>query len=128
MSAYNVTRPLSLVLEPGLFEDDAGQVWRNLADGADPSIADVVTTLARTYARNGYMRFRQGGGQPGLRAGGEHMGRRVEAQDHPAAPGDRAIVPPAPADMAPGASSPSPARVSGSPGSTQAQEQIRVVP
>ncbi|KAK2613157.1 hypothetical protein N8I77_000084 [Diaporthe amygdali] len=90
---YNLNRPLTLLLRPGLLQGDFIGVWRDREGGASPDEERTTNVISRVYERNGYMHLFDPGRYDILL-----MGRRVDARDHPAAPDDMATYPPAPPD------------------------------
>lgn len=97
-TVHNVDRPLTVLLEPGLLKAQFENEWRD-PTGSEMNMADQINAIVRAYVRNGFMR---------LSFELLHMGRRIEPGDHPAAPGDVNIDPPAPPDT--DLSTPSPLR------------------
>lgn len=97
-TVHNVDRPLTVLLEPGLLKAQFENEWRD-PGGSEMNMVDQINAIVRAYVRNGFMR---------LSFELLHMGRRVEPGDHPAAPGDVNIDPPAPPDT--DLSTPSPLR------------------
>ncbi|KAK7698450.1 hypothetical protein SLS64_012571 [Diaporthe eres] len=95
---HNVDRPLTVLLEPGLLKAQFENEWRD-PSGSEMNMVDQINAIVRAYVRNGFMR---------LSFELLHMGRRIEPGDHPAAPGDVNIDPPAPPDT--DLSTPSPLR------------------
>lgn len=92
MEEYNITRSLTILLQPRGIGSPYDNIWRHPISGQVPDEMGVARTLSRTFARNGFMPFR---GKP-LDNGYRVMGRRVEPRDHPAAPTDMSITPPNP--------------------------------
>lgn len=106
MEAYNITRPLSVMLEAGELGDPYNGDWQDPVTGDEMEYSDRMRTIARAYERNGFMRLIRPHPRdilPNL-----VMGRRIDPEDHPALPSDTAIVPPNPPDT--DLSTPSPVR------------------
>lgn len=94
VKAYNVTRPLTIVLEPGEIGAPYDKAWQDPTSGRVRDLAEVTRILSRTYARNGFMPLEVGPPEEMFKV----MGRRVEPHDHPADPADMSITPPDPPD------------------------------
>lgn len=94
VEAYNINRPLTVVLEPGDPGAPYNRAWRDPTSGRQRDQAEVIGILSRTYARNGFMPHEVGRPEEIYNV----MGRRVEPRDHPAAPTDMFITPPDPPD------------------------------
>lgn len=92
MEEYNITRPLTVLLEPGEIGPPYDNIFRDPISGSVPDPTEVEKILTRTCARNGFIPL--WGELPDERY--KAMGRRVEPRDHPAAPTDKAITPPDP--------------------------------
>jgi len=95
LEAYNITRSLTIVLEPGEIGPPFDSIWRDAISGQAPDQTEVAKVLSRTYARNGFIPFEFGSLDE---TSYKVMGRRVEPCDHPAAPTDMSITPPHPPD------------------------------
>ncbi|POS81067.1 hypothetical protein DHEL01_v200534 [Diaporthe helianthi] len=92
--AYNISRPLTIVLEPGGAGAPYDKVWQDPTSGRVMDPAEVINILSRTYARNGFLPLEAGRPEEIFKV----MGRRVEPWDHPADPTDMSITPPGPPD------------------------------
>lgn len=106
MEEYNITRPLSIILEAGALGAPYAGDWQDPITGDEMDDDAKIPVIARAYERNGFMRLNPG--DDGYFMPNYVMGRRVDPEDHPAAPGDMAIVPPNPPDS--DFSTPSPVR------------------
>lgn len=106
MEAYNITRPLSVMLEAGELDEPYNGDWQDPVTGDEMGYRDRMSAIARAYERNGFMRLIR----PDPRGFFQNlmMGRRIDPEDHPALPSDTAIVPPNPPDT--DLSTPSPVR------------------
>ncbi|KAG8165218.1 hypothetical protein KVR01_005493 [Diaporthe batatas] len=89
---YNITRPLTIVLEPGEIGAPYDSAWRDPTSGRARDPAEVARILSRTYARNGFMPLEVGPPDEIFKV----LGRKVEPRDHPADPADMSIMPPDP--------------------------------
>lgn len=78
--------------------------WNHPSGSGRMDAATRIRAIARAYERNGFIRLTR----PDAEDAHEEMGRRVDPGDHPAAPGDVAIVPPDPPEE--DQSTPSPVR------------------
>lgn len=96
MEAYNITRPLSVMLEAGELQPPYNGDWQDPMTGEDMGFRDRMLTISRVYERNGFIRLIPL--DPRDILPNNVMGRRIDPADHPAAPGDMAIVPPNPPD------------------------------
>lgn len=94
MEEYNITRPLTVLLEPGEMRPPYDFMWQDPVTGRRRDLTEVAEILSRTYSRNGFIRL--WGGPPDLSY--KMMGRRVEPWDHAAARTDMAIAAPRPPD------------------------------
>lgn len=106
MEAYNITRPLSVMLEAGELGEPYNGDWQDPVTGDEMEYSDRMRLIARAYERNGFMRLIRP--HPRDILPNNVMGRRIDPEDHPALPSDTAIVPPNPPDT--DLSTPSPVR------------------
>ncbi|KKY30445.1 hypothetical protein UCDDA912_g09608 [Diaporthe ampelina] len=104
---YNLDRPLTVLLVPGLLQGEYQVNWDHPSGRGRMDLATRITTIASAYERNGFMRLSRPE-SPNIRGMDEEMGRRVDPGDYPAAAGDIAIMPPDPPDT--DLSTPSPIR------------------
>ncbi|KAG6354070.1 hypothetical protein INS49_005041 [Diaporthe citri] len=89
---YNLNGPLTILLEPGLLGSAYRSNWTSsINPGLEMTFSERIRTVGRAYERNGFLYLNQEEDE-------ELMGRRVDPRDHPAAPGDVAIMPPDPPD------------------------------
>lgn len=89
-TAYNITRPLSVVLQAGILGPPHDGNWTD-ADGNELDWFPHLDAIARGYERCGFMRL-----VADPDSFDYYMGRSVDPADYTAAPGDMAIVPPNP--------------------------------
>ncbi|KAG8157379.1 hypothetical protein KVR01_012763 [Diaporthe batatas] len=88
--AYNLNRPLAVLLQAGMLSPPYDGGWLD-ANGDEMDWIPQLDAIARGYMRGGFMRLVQDKDSLDY-----YMGRGVDPADYPAAPGDMAIVPPNP--------------------------------
>lgn len=92
MEEYNITRSLTILLQPRGIGSPYDTIWREPRSGQRPDEMEVARALSRTFVRNGFMPFRGESLDNMFRV----MGRRVELRNHAAAPSDMSFTPPNP--------------------------------